>query len=311
MRRWVEAGGHLVVGDFGGRGQGLDWVGVKTWHEALQDARIAERAASGASAASQPAASDRSRDDADDDADEVSDENEAVDDDHDHDHDQDPDSDRDSDRHDAPRTSPASRKCPDLREPLGVTPAFGARHTYATCVPVGLPLATVALPLWALETKRGNVLVRVPHGRGTVTLSQFLLPFDNQLLLEHDHALIAAAALQLRADRTVWLVRDEVRPPLLEFLWRHGAPAVLLGAAALAFALWRGAMRFGPRMATLPLARRSMAEQIRGTASFIAQRGSPALHAAQLRAMHEAAAPRVVGYPAMTIAERAAAIAAA
>jgi hypothetical protein len=52
-----------------------------------------------------------------------------------------------------------------------------------------------------------------------------------------------------------------------------------------------------------------MREQIRGTAEFVAQRGSPALHAAQLRALNEAATPRVRGFDAMILGQRAQAIA--
>jgi hypothetical protein len=213
----------------------------------------------------------------------------------------------------APRVDPARlvrRDCAGVNEPAGVTAAFDATpRGFSTCMSLGATLQTRAPLLWALDGPLGHVLVRVPFGRGRVTVASAALPSGNDELLERDNALIALAALRAQPGREIWLVREEARPPLLAFLWSTGAPAVLLGAAALAFALWRGARRFGPRSATPALARRSMAEQIRGTAAFIAQRGSPALHAAQLRALNETAAPRIRGFDAMILGQRAQAIA--
>jgi hypothetical protein len=68
-------------------------------------------------------------------------------------------------------------------------------------------------------------------------------------------------------------------------------------------------VRFGPRAAVLPTVRRSVAEQIRGTAHFIRHHGSTALHAAQLRALHDVARPRIHGFDALIVGERAQAIA--
>ncbi|MEP7101592.1 MAG: DUF4350 domain-containing protein, partial [Burkholderiales bacterium] len=206
--------------------------------------------------------------------------------------------------------TPSPPRCLGVNEPADVAPAFGFARGYATCMFTGNALQANVAPIWALDGPRGHVLVRVPLKRGSVTVSAIELPLDNNLLPDQDNALIAVAALQLRPGHTVWIVRDEARPPLLLFLWQRGAPAVLLGASALAFALWRGARRFGPRIAIAPPARRSMREQIRGTAEFVAHRGSPALHAAQLRALLEAATPRIRGFDSMILGQRAQAIAA-
>ncbi|HWI10756.1 MAG TPA: DUF4350 domain-containing protein [Burkholderiaceae bacterium] len=279
LRRWVEAGGDLVVPNFGFRRDGLAWVPVK-WRPMRRPAGVA------------PAAS-------------------AA-------HETDEDDDQDDD--DTPRRAPPAAKfdpstrlrptpCRGVNEPAGVTPAFGLPRAYATCLWLEQTLHTAAPLLWALDGPNGHVVVRVPVGRGSVTLSSAPLPWDNETVLERDNALIAVAATRAQPGRAIWLVTDEVREPLLAFLWSHGAPAILLGAAALAFALWRGALRFGPRIAAAPLARRSMAEQIRGTAAFIARRGSPALHAAELRALNDAATPRIRGFAAMVLGQRAQAIA--
>jgi hypothetical protein len=105
------------------------------------------------------------------------------------------------------------------------------------------------------------------------------------------------------------LVVNETRPPLLTTLWNNGAPVILLGALALAFALWRAGTRFGPRLPALPTARRSVGEQIRGTAAFIAHHGGRALHRAQLRALDSCARSRVHGYDTLIVGERAALLA--
>src|SRR6185503_10625564 len=66
------------------------------------------------------------------------------------------------------------------------------------------------------------------------------------------------------------------------------------------FLLWRGGVRFGPLAAPAPTARRSLAEQIRGTGRFALHHGgSEALHAASVRALDEAARRRVAGYAAL------------
>lgn len=297
LRRWVEAGGELVVPSFNFRDKGLGWVPVK----AVPFPRAPTPGASQPAARVEPA--------------------------HDGEDDEDDDSDDAPRKPAAPPASapaparPASaptfdpalaarRGCPGVNEPAGVTPAFDATpRGFSTCMSLGATLQTRAPLLWALDGPLGHVLVRVPLGRGRVTVASAPLPSGNDELLERDNALLTLAALRAQPGREVWLVREEARPPLLAFLWNTGAPAVLLGAAALAFALWRGARRFGPRSATPALARRSMAEQIRGTAAFIAQRGSPALHTAQLRALNETAAPRIRGFDAMILGQRAQAIA--
>src|SRR5581483_11401392 len=105
---------------------------------------------------------------------------------------------------------------------------------------------------------------------------------------------------------------EEDRPSLLALIWLHGAPAVGLALAAVALALWRGAVRFGPLAAEPPSARRSLAEQLRGTAHFALRHGGgAALYAAERRALDEAATRRVAGYAALPANERTEALTAA
>jgi hypothetical protein len=93
-------------------------------------------------------------------------------------------------------------------------------------------------------------------------------------------------------------------------VWLHGAPVVVVLGIFIALALWRGAARFGPLVAPLDRARRSLGEQILGTGRFVVRFGSgAALQSAAARALHEAAARRVGGYAALSASAQAAAIA--
>jgi hypothetical protein len=205
-----------------------------------------------------------------------------------------------------PRNLPA---CATLQEPDSVAPAFGAAREFRICHRVPHALYSFVPASWALDGELGREFVRVPVGRGRVTVSASGPIFGNRSIFEADHALVLVAALRLRAGDEVWFVAAESRPPLPVAVWNAGAPAVLLGALALVLALWRGAARFGPPVPTAPPWRRSMAEQIRGTADFIFRRDGSALHRAQLRALDDAARRRLPGHDRLTAAARAGAIA--
>ena len=311
LKRWVRAGGHLVVPSFEYNDETLAWTGIVS---TSQLARAPARPASAASAAS-------AADDDDEDDDES-----AADKPHDS-----PGSTR-GDTHEsaapprpAPppvRPSPGMRRdasmlppnlrpssCPKFVEPATVAPAYGRHRSFTTCSGTASTLASPAPALWAVDNSRGHVVLRVPLGKGSVTASNLRLPIYGTSLLDNDEALLLSAALRLERGQRLWLVTDEKRAPLLATLWKHGAPAIVLGAVALVLALWRAGVRFGPRIAPVPTARRSVGEQIRGTSAFIAHHGGRALHQAQLRALDACARARVPGYDALIVGERAAVLA--
>ncbi len=276
LERWVKAGGHLWLPQQGDLDETLAWIPVKS--EVVPKPKPAAAAAGAASAPD--------RDDDDDEEDDTP----------------------------APAPAPAAGadgkpKCPGVGEPAHVAPVFGTHRLFASCLYTREILRASVPVEWALFGQHGQVVARVPVGQGSVTLSSAYMPWGNSQLLLSDNALLAAATLRIHPGQMIWFVQDEARPPLLSFLWSRGTPAVLLGALALVFALWRGAVRFGPRAAPLPTARRSIAEQIRGTADFVAHHGGEALHAAQLRALVEVARNRLQGFDALILGERAQAIA--
>ena len=94
---------------------------------------------------------------------------------------------------------------------------------------------------------------------------------------------------------------------ILQTATRVLMPLLLLFAA---FLLWRGAMRFGPLAPALIAARRSLADQIRGSGRFALHYGDgQSLHTACVRALEEAARRRISGYASLEPDERAAALA--
>ncbi|HJV62756.1 MAG TPA: DUF4350 domain-containing protein [Albitalea sp.] len=199
--------------------------------------------------------------------------------------------------------------CRDAFEPEGVAPYFGERRRLRLCDTLGnMILITHGTAQWSLGGPAGPELLRVGVGRGSVTVRLGEL-IDNRSVFQGDDALAFIAAVQLHPGDELWFVDTETRPPLLAVIWRSGAPAVLLFALLVALVLWRAGVRFGPSTAPLPLARRSVAEQIRGTASFIFQRDGATLHRAQLRALEATARQRIRDHDRLDRRARAEAIA--
>jgi len=203
------------------------------------------------------------------------------------------------------------RDCSDFEETSATTePAFEPDRVYRGCTVASAlrPLRQV-VPTWRLAGTRGTLAMRVPLGRGSVTGISVAPVLDNRGLLQGDNALIAMAILQAAPGRAVWIVEDEAREPLLGWLWHDARTPFLLGLAAIALALWRLMVRFGPREAVPPQARRSMGEQVRGTGQFIAGLAPEALHAATKKAFEEVARKRVEAWSELTDPDRALALA--
>jgi hypothetical protein len=162
---------------------------------------------------------------------------------------------------------------------------------------------------WALRDEDRIGALRVAVGRGSVTVINGE-PFRGRTFMQADHMLLFLAATQLHRDDTVTFLTEDDQASLLTLVWRFGAPAVLLLLAAVALALWRASVSFGPRAAATETARRSLAEQIRGTGQFVLRfGGGRALHAAANRALRDAARQRIHNFERMASEERVAALA--
>jgi hypothetical protein len=163
--------------------------------------------------------------------------------------------------------------------------------------------------LWELSDDDFVQAARVAIGLGRVTVLNGV-PFVYRELFEGDHGELLAAAAELRrGDHVVFMSEADVAS-LPELVWRYGAPVVALLLLWIALALWRGGTRFGPLVAPSESARRSLAEQVLGTGRFALRvGGGAALAAAARRALHEAAARRIVGYERLAVTAQAEAVA--
>jgi hypothetical protein len=157
-------------------------------------------------------------------------------------------------------------------------------------------LATSRDLLWALRDGERIDALRVAVGRGSVTAINGE-PFRGRTFMQADHMKLFLAATQLHRDDTITFLTEDEHLSLLALVWRFGAPAVLLLLAAAGITLWRAGVRFGPRVAAAESARRSLAEQIRGTGQFVLRfGGGRALHAAANRALRDVARQRIHDY---------------
>jgi hypothetical protein len=200
--------------------------------------------------------------------------------------------------------------CREVREEFGSDSADRTvGDTFVLC-DVGISwLESGRPPEWALRDKTHLQSIRVRIGRGSVTVVN-AEPFRYRELFKGDHARLLVAAAQLRRGDEVHFVSEDDYPSLLALTWRHGAPVVAIGLTLATFLLWRGAVRFGPLSPPPSRARRSLADQIRGTGRFaLLHGGGRALHAACVRALDEAARRRISRYAVLTPEERSAALA--
>lgn len=253
LQRWVRAGGHLVVLQtaWSASGDIPDWVPIRSFR--LRPAPTASR----------PAA------------------------------DADPDTDADAEIETAPPASPPGpmtrapllKRCAVFTEPERLPGAFGAPRSYRICGWPSRLLRAKGEPRWLLAGATGIVAARVSYGDGDITSNTLDGSFDNLPLLRDDGVLAFVAMLQLQRGDTIWFFDAETRPRFLVALWDHAAPTLVLALLVLGLALWRGTARFGPPIADGAVARRSIGEQIRRTAAFIAAGGGLALHRASLRAL--------------------------
>jgi hypothetical protein len=200
-------------------------------------------------------------------------------------------------------------KCLSLHRRLTDVTTQPGEH-FDLCQFVGNGLRTTHNVNWRLTDNWGRTeALRIPIGHGSVTVIN-ALAFGNLDLLCGDSGALFVAATQLhRGDHIEFLTESE-GGMLLKLLWIYGAPVIVLALLLVALWLWRSGVRFGPLVAMSDPARRSLAEQIRGTGLFTLRfGGGRALHAATVRALGEAAAQRLPHYDRLPGPERVAALA--
>jgi len=173
-------------------------------------------------------------------------------------------------------------------------------------------LSTTRKFTWRLLDRDGHAqALRIPIGRGSVTILNTAMDFTNFGMLCGDSGALLAAATQLRHGDQIDFLSEGRGGSLLGLLWRYGSPVIMLAAVLIALWLWRSGVRFGPLVAPTDPARRSLAEQIRGTGLFTMRfGGGAALYAATVRALNEVAGRNLPHYEKFSEPERIAALAA-
>ena len=163
---------------------------------------------------------------------------------------------------------------------------------------------------WVVRNRDSDIqAVRVSVGRGSVTVLNGT-PFVGRRLFGVDNGMLFVAATQLRGGDEIHFFSEAAHASLLELAWQLGWPVISLIGVLLALAIWRSSARFGPLAAPTETARRSLAEQIRGTGQFTMRIGSgSALHAAAARALNEAACLHIRAYERLGGTERMSALA--
>jgi hypothetical protein len=186
----------------------------------------------------------------------------------------------------------------------------GTQRTIEVCdVNNARSLTSTRKVLWALRAGDRIQALRTAVGRGSVTVIN-ASPFRFRDFFLGDHPLLFVRATQLHRGDVLLFLTEEQHASLITLVWRFGSSVVLLMFAVIALALWRATARFGPLVAPLEAARRSLAEQIRGTGQFALRfGGGQSLHAATVRALRDAAIRRVPAYDRLSSEERVAAVA--
>jgi len=181
---------------------------------------------------------------------------------------------------------------------------------YKVCnVDPAYSLVTTRKVLWSLRDGDRIHAVRTPVGKGSVTVLN-ASPFRFRDLFLGDHARLLVAVTQLHRGDEVLFLTEEDHASLLTLLLRFGLPVVLLFALALALLVWRVSSRFGPLAAPVDAARRSLAEQIRGTGRFALRfGGGRALHAATVRALRDASLRHFPAWDRLSSGDRVASLA--
>ena len=295
LREWVDAGGQLVLST-----RSLDSEQLSGWLPVRHRKAVQCRAPNATRGDTAQGGDEDTDDEKEDDEDEDS-----------------------APARDAP--APAGGTAPAGKPPERGKPALACRtvqETDATAAPGTAPrrftlcssppwqrLDTRTAPSWQLDAGYDTEILRVAYGRGSVTVLNGWDLRGNRQLTTRDHGLVAAEALQLHRGQRLWFVEEEARSSFGAWLWQNAAAVLLLAGLALLLLGWRALPRFGPAMAVPPVGRRSMAEQVTGTARFLWRHGPLGLHTAQLRALDETARLHVMQYDTLERGARAAAIA--
>lgn len=125
----------------------------------------------------------------------------------------------------------------------------------------------------SLEDNDGIYLMRLPLGKGWITVLPDARFMRNSRLGSNDHAAYLWRVAQVDAPRPVWLVYQDNMPPLPEWLARNAWQVLLAAALLLILGLWAASRRFGPLAASPPIMRRRLLDHVEASGRFLWRHG--------------------------------------
>lgn len=215
--------------------------------------------------------------------------------------------DEDDEDEDAKPSPPRREPCPNLQVHRDGSPTGESRRA---CVGDFVGLTSRRTPAWSLVLEGRARILRVPIGRGSLTVLNCDCLLRNETLLRHDHARILVESIGLRSGDELQILEPGKATPILLLLWQLAAPALLIAALALILLIWRQLPRFGPLEPSPPPVRRSLAEQLRAQAAFSwRSRHLASLRKVMRRALESGARQHIAGFAQLAPVDRAGAIA--
>jgi hypothetical protein len=165
-------------------------------------------------------------------------------------------------------------------------------------------LLPVPGPSWGVGDESGLQAIRIAYGKGFILYADGY-PFTYHTAVDEDDARLLLQGAQLRHGDRVYFLHSAEPESLMALLWRQYGAALSLLALAIGFYVWRSGTRLAPLLPPPEPARRSLVEQIRGTAQFLRRAGeATALHAATLSALESVGQRKLAGFARLTAEER-------
>lgn len=130
------------------------------------------------------------------------------------------------------------------------------------------------LPLWHLWGDKGLLGVRIPVGRGGLTVLGDMRFLSNRYIGQADNAVLLWELVRWNSRHgDVWLVTQLNPPSLRELIFEYGWTVLVSLAVLIAGVLWRHGPRFGPIRPDPEPIRRSLMEHIAASGLFLWRHG--------------------------------------
>ncbi len=154
-------------------------------------------------------------------------------------------------------------------------------------------------PEWLVTEERDGgartLAAAFPIGAGRVVILRSAVMWHNPFIQCHDHAYFLWSLINRRGK--VWFLENRDAPSLFSLLLRHLPYVFVALCLSLVLTVWSALTRFGPVFGLAEISRRSFAEHIRASATFLWQNSRYQLLVGDLRiAIEQRLADKARGY---------------